>query len=77
MSLEHSIRLLAGSLILLSLAMTYFVSPWWMLLTAFVGLNLIQSAFTKWCLAEEIFKKTFFRNAKSTQLGHKSVTAAR
>lgn len=62
MKLEHAIRLLAGTLILFSLAMYYFVSPWWLLLTTFVGLNLVQSSFTKWCLAEQIFKKLFYSN---------------
>jgi len=37
--------------------MGYFVRPYWYLFTLFVGLNLFQSAFTKWCLAEEILKK--------------------
>jgi hypothetical protein len=60
MTLENSIRLLAGSLVLLSLALFYFVSPWWLLLTAFVGFNLIQSAFTRFCPAEIVFRKMFF-----------------
>jgi hypothetical protein len=60
MTLENSIRLLAGSLILLSLILYYFVSPWFLLLTAFVGFNLVQSSFTKFCLAEIIIRKLFF-----------------
>lgn len=60
MSLEHAIRMLAGTLILFSLAMYYFVSPWWLLLTTFVGLNLFQSSITKWCLAEQILAKLFY-----------------
>jgi hypothetical protein len=58
---------MAGFMILLSLTLYYFVSPYWLFLTLFVGLNLIQSAFTKWCLAEEIFKKLFFKNATSAR----------
>ncbi len=57
MEMERIIRALAGTLVTLSVALGYFISPWWFLLTLFVGLNLFQSAFTKWCLAEEILKK--------------------
>ncbi len=56
MSLEHKIRAIAGTFVLASLALGYWVSPWWLLFTAFVGLNLLQSAFTKWCLMEDILK---------------------
>lgn len=55
--MERIIRALAGTLVTLSLILGYFVNPYWFLLTLFVGLNLFQSAFTKWCLAEEILKK--------------------
>ncbi len=57
MKLEHSIRLLAGSLVLSGLTLGYFVDARWQLLTAFVGLNLIQSSFTKWCPAESVLRK--------------------
>ena len=57
MSLENTIRAIAGSFILISLALGYFVSPYWFLFTTFVGVNLFQSAFTKWCLMEDILKK--------------------
>jgi len=55
--LENAIRILAGSMVLLSLTLAHFVSPWWLLLTAFVGVNLIQSAFTGFCPAEIILRK--------------------
>ena len=58
MSMDHKIRLIAGTLILASLALGWLVSPWWLLFTAFVGLNLIQSALTKWCLMEDILRWT-------------------
>ena len=61
MTLEHSIRLLAGSLVLISLALGWFVSPYWFLLTAFVGLNLVQSSFTKFCPAEILIARLFFK----------------
>lgn len=65
MTLELAVRMLAGTLILFSLVMYYLVSPWWLLLTAFVGLNLFQSSLTKWCLAEKILKKLFFSNSST------------
>jgi hypothetical protein len=49
MKTEQLVRVLAGSMALLSAALVYFVSPWWLLLTCFVGVNLIQSAFTGFC----------------------------
>ena len=49
MKIENLVRVLAGSMALLSAALAHFVSPWWLLLTCFVGLNLIQSAFTGFC----------------------------
>ena len=58
MSMERKIRTIAGSFILLSLALGTWVSPWWYLFTAFVGVNLIQSAFTRWCLMEDILRST-------------------
>ena len=57
MTVERSLRLMAGALVLLSLALGYWVSPWWFLFTAFVGLNLLQSGFTNWCPAMTIFRK--------------------
>ncbi len=61
MSLENTIRAIAGTFILVSLALGYFVSPNWFLFTAFVGVNLLQSAFSKWCLMEDILTKTVFK----------------
>lgn len=60
MTLENSIRLMAGTFVLLSVSMGYFVSPYWFLLTVFVGVNLIQSSFTKFCPAELVFAKLFY-----------------
>lgn len=57
MSVEHMIRILAGTLILASLVLGLTISPYWFILTGFVGLNLVQSAFTKFCPAEIILKK--------------------
>jgi hypothetical protein len=57
MSLENAIRLLAGTLVTLGVALTYFVSPYWLLLPLFVGLNLAQSALTGFCPAEIIMRR--------------------
>jgi hypothetical protein len=57
MKTESYIRLLAGTLVLLSAALTHFVSSWWLLLAVFVGCNLIQSVFTGFCPAEIILRK--------------------
>ena len=57
MKIESIIRIIAGSVVLSSLTLAHFVSPWWLLLTAFVGVNLIQSAFTGFCPAEIILRK--------------------
>ncbi|HEU5219610.1 MAG TPA: DUF2892 domain-containing protein [Gemmatimonadales bacterium] len=57
MSMHYAIRLVAGTFVLVSLALGYWVSPYWFLFTAFVGLNLIQSAFTRWCLMEKILAR--------------------
>ncbi len=61
MTVERAVRMMAGIMVLLSLALGYYVSRYWFLLTAFVGLNLLQSAFTKWCPAMTIFRKLGLR----------------
>lgn len=55
--MEKWIRVIAGSFTLLSVILAVCVSKWWLLWTAFVGMNQIQSSFTDWCLAEKILKK--------------------
>jgi len=57
MKLNEWLRLIAGTFIILSLILGYTVSHWWYLFTLFVGLNLFQSAFTKWCPMITILKK--------------------
>ena len=57
MKMEHYIRAIAGTVVLVSLLLAHFHSPYWLWLTAFVGANLLQSAFTKWCLMEDILAK--------------------
>ena len=62
----QAVRMFAGVFILLSLALgvpgsPVYVSSWWLAFTAFVGLNLLQSAFTRWCLLESILRRLGMR----------------
>lgn len=63
MNIERSLRLIAGLVVLLSVALGYFVSPLWYLFTAFVGLNLLQSAFTNWCPMMTVLRRFGVREA--------------
>ena len=63
MTVERGVRLMAGVVVLLSLALAHFHSPNWLWLTAFVGLNLFQSAFTNWCPAMSIFRAMGMKDA--------------
>ena len=60
MNLDRAIFAFAGAMVLGSLALAHFHSPNWLYLTAFVGLNLFQSAITRWCLMETIMRKVGF-----------------
>jgi len=51
------VRAIAGSFVLISLLLALYVNQNWLWFTAFVGLNLLQSSITKWCLLEDILKK--------------------
>jgi hypothetical protein len=57
MKIEYAIRILAGTMVLISISLAHWVSQWWLLLAVFVGCNLIQSALTGFCPAEMIFRK--------------------
>ena len=58
MTMHYKIRLIAGTFLLISLALAHWLSPWWLLFSAFIGFNLVQSAFTRWCLMEDILRAT-------------------
>lgn len=64
MSVENAIRLLAGTLVLVGVCLSILVNPWWLLLTVFVGFNLIQSSLTHFCPAEIIIKKLMGKGTK-------------
>jgi hypothetical protein len=57
MTVNDAVRALAGTMVLISVALVYFVSPWFLLFTAFIGLNLLQSAFTGFCPPSYLFRR--------------------
>jgi Protein of unknown function (DUF2892) len=57
MNLDRAVLTFAGFVVLLGLALGYFVNPYWYLLTAFAGLNMIQASFTGFCPAAIVFRK--------------------
>ncbi|QDP02918.1 DUF2892 domain-containing protein [Thalassotalea sp. PS06] len=59
--MHQALRLIAGIMILVSLALTHFVHPNWVFFTVFIALNLIQSAFTKWCPMITILRSVGFK----------------
>ena len=61
MKTESLIRILAGTVVLTSVALGHFVSEWWLLLAVFASLNLIQSAFTGFCPPEKLLAKMGFK----------------
>jgi hypothetical protein len=63
MTVERGLRALGGTFVLLSLALGYWIHPGWYLFTAFVGANLLQSAFTDWCPAMAILRKIGLPNS--------------
>ena len=65
MTVERYLRLIAGTFILATLALGHWLSPYWYLFTAFVGLNLFQSAFTDWCPMITILRKLGVPSAAS------------
>lgn len=61
MNVERFLRLIAGLFVMVTVALGYWVSPYWFLFTAFVGLNLFQSAFTNWCPMMSFLRKAGVR----------------
>ena len=61
MTIERGLRLIAGVVVTASVALGVFVTPYWLLLTAFAGANLFQSAFTNWCPMVWVLEKLGFR----------------
>ncbi len=63
MTVERYIRLIAGVFVVASVALGYWVNPLWFLFTVFVGLNLLQSGLTNWCLMMDILKRMGVRES--------------
>lgn len=57
MSIDRMVMAFAGAMVLLSVTLAHFVSPWWLLLACFVGLNLFQAAFTGFCPLAMMLKR--------------------
>jgi hypothetical protein len=57
MSVERAVTAFAGVMVLISVALTQLVSPWWWVMTAFIGFNLLQSSFTGFCPAAMVMRK--------------------
>jgi len=62
MTVNDWVRFLGGFMVLVGIALSYFVNPWWLLLSLFVALNLMQSAFSRWCPAMSFLKKLGVRS---------------
>jgi hypothetical protein len=69
MSLEKSVEAFAGFMVLLSVALTYFVHPWFVWLTVFVGANLFQQAFSGFCPAALVMRKLGIRSERELATG--------
>ena len=67
MTVERAVRMLAGVIVLLSLGLSYYLSHYWLWLTAFVGLNLLQSAFTNWCPGMAILRALGLKDASCSK----------
>jgi hypothetical protein len=65
MNVDKAVLMFAGFVVLLGLALGYVVSPYWYLLTAFAGLNLVQASITGFCPAAMVFKKLGLRGGNA------------
>lgn len=65
MNIDKAVMMFAGFVVLLGLALGYLVSPYWYLLTAFAGLNMVQSSITGFCPAAIVFKKLGVRDGSA------------
>lgn len=63
MTVDNALHIIAGTFIMLSVVLGYTINPWWFAFTFFVGANLFQSGFTKWCLMATILRKLGLKDA--------------
>ena len=66
-TVEAALRGIAGGFVVLSVVLAWLVSPWWLLFTIFVGLNLVQSAFTGWCPMMTLLRRAGLRDASAVR----------
>jgi len=76
MRMHYLIRRFAGVFVLISLALGYWVSPYWLLFTAFVGANLFQSSLTHWCLLERILERAGVPGSSAAGRDYSRLTAS-
>ena len=67
MNVDRAVMAFAGLMVLTSVVLTVYASPWWLLFTAFVGLNLLQAAFTGFCPAAMIFRRVGLKAGNAFQ----------
>jgi hypothetical protein len=67
MNIDRAVMAFAGSVVIVSLALAHFISPWWLLLTLFVGLNLLQASFTGFCPLAMILRRTGVKSGNAFQ----------
>ena len=67
MYVDRAVLAFAGAVVLVSVLLAWFFSPYWLLLTAFAGLNMIQSAFTGFCPAAQVFRKLGIKGGSAFQ----------
>ena len=72
MNVERSLRLIAGFLVFIAAVLAWTVSPWFLAFIAFVGLNLVQSAFTDWCPMMAILRKLGVRDGAASPAAEKA-----
>ena len=77
MTVERYLRLIAGAFVVASLVLGVVVSPYWLLFTAFVGLNLLQSGLTNWCPMMAILKRLGVKSEDQTGAGRMSAQVGR
>lgn len=70
MTVERMLSIIAGAFVIASTALGYFVSPWWYIFTAFVGVNLFQSGFTNWCPMVWVLQKLGYRRCEIPSPGN-------
>jgi hypothetical protein len=65
MNVERYVRLIAGIVVLLTVTAGYWVSPWFFLLTALMGANLVQSGFTNWCPVMPVLRRLGVKDSRA------------